>query len=263
VTEAEAWGKMGMHVGNVVGLVAGFVLTVALCACSRDEANEETVVESSTHRIGESSNRERGAWRAESGEAVVELVKSKRAACVTDDERADLSPADRKTLKMIEKAMEDEDIKILKAAVPAAAKSKSDEVRSETVDALAWFGAKTMDDLLPFLADPNEDIAENAFNGWTAALGEVEDESRKCAMIEEVMQILTNEESQETLVMELNNCEDILALQSVVNLIQCGNPSAVKVALGHYEFMTGEEFTTLEAAEAWAAENCSDDSTEN
>lgn len=229
------------------------VLAVTVCACSREEA-KEAPPEKPLAQIAECIPA--GAARHQ-GENCPEVEESDEPDA--DDERTDLSPVDRKTLKTVEKAMEDDDVRALRAAVPAALKSQETEVRSATVDALAWFGEKTMDDLLPFMSDSDEDIAESALNGWTAALGEIEDEKRKCNLVESVMKVLKNEEALESLVMELNDCEDIVALPSVVNLIQCDNPSAVKVAREHYEFMTGDEFTTVEAAEAWAKENCSDD----
>jgi len=242
---------------RVVRWALCLLLTVPLCSCSREDA---AAVKGEKPASPIPAAPPPAPLRGESltggnGGA----VKSKRAVDVTDvDERTDLAPADRETLKTVEKAMEDENYKILRAVVPAAIKSPSAEVRSETVDALGWFGEKTMDDLLPFMADADEDIAASALNHWTSALGDIEDDKRKCALVENVMQVLKNEDALESLVTELNNCEDLLALRSVVKLIHCDNPAAVKVAREHYEFMTGEAFTTMDAANAWAEENCSD-----
>jgi len=243
---------------STANIVICCLFTLCLCACSREETAEgqEAAPDSVIPAIAPSA-KPTGGRTVGTGEKSLR-PKSRPVACVDDDERTDLAPADRETLKTVEKAMEDENYKILRAVVPAAIKSPSTEVRSETVDALGWFGEKTMDDLLPFMADADADIAESALSNWTSALGEIEDDKRKCALVENVMQVLKNEDALESLVTELNGCEDLLALRSVVNLIQCDNPAAVKVAREHYEFMTGETFTTVEAANAWAAENYSD-----
>lgn len=234
------------------------VILATTCSCSREEIPEEPSASPVKGALPQAGTIPTGGWARKPGKNPP-LLKSKPEKSVVDiDERTDLAPADRATLKMVEKAMEDENLNMLREAVPAAVKSPTAEVRSETVDALGWFGEKAMDDLLPFMVDADEDIAESALNHWTSALGEVEDEKRKCAMVENVMLVLKNEDALESLVIELNDCDDILALQSVVNLIQCDNPAAAKVARDHYEFMTGEEFTTVDAANAWAVENYSE-----
>lgn len=253
-----------MKFDGVIKMTLGVILLLPICSCSKEGESESEEERSSVPVSGLSVVRTK-VFRDHSPRIVkkMTLPKSKRVLPVTDDdERIDLTPEDRETLMAIEKAMEAEDVRMLAAAVAAAVRSPSTEVRSEMVDALGWFGAKTMDDLIPFLADPDADIAENALNNWTSALGEIEDEKRKCDMVEGIMRILKNEDALESLVMEINDCDTLLLLQTVVNLIQCDNSAASKVACGHYEFMTGEEFTTLEAANAWAEENCSE-STEN
>jgi len=186
--------------------------------------------------------------------------KSGRAFCVTDaDERTDLAPADRETLKKVQQAMEDENIGMLRTAARAALQSQTDEVRSDTVDALGWFGVRAMDDLLPFMVDANADIAQSALDNWTTALGEIEDGKRRCTLIEGVMRVLTDKDALESLVVEFNESETFDVIQSLVNLIGSGNRASAEVAREHYEFLTGEEYTTVEAANAWVSENCTED----
>ena len=55
--------------------------------------------------------------------------------------------------------------------------------------------------------------------------------------------------------MEVDDCDDVKAVQTLLNVISSGNPKAVKVAKRHYRFLTDEKFTTFEAAEEWLQKN--------
>jgi len=175
---------------------------------------------------------------------------------VAIEDRTDLSDDDKKTMLAIERAMEGEDLAAVRAAVPRAAASANAAVRAEIVDSLAWFGQKAIVDLLPFMADQDEDVAESAIDNWTMALSEIEDEAQKCAYIEAAMRVLTDEDALEGIITEIMDCDDRLIMQTIVNIIDTGTPQAVKAAKEQYEFQTGDEYTSVEAAEEWLRENC-------
>jgi len=182
-----------------------------------------------------------------------------RPIIVDVDDRTDLTEEDKTFLKAIDKALDDEDFKALQAIAADASKSKTVEVRSELVDALGWFGTKAMAELTPLMADANEDVAQSALDNWTSALDDIENEDTKCALVEGVMSALKNPEMLESLVMEMNGCEDRRVIQTLVNLIGGNNVPAAQAAREHYEFVTGDEFTTIEAAEKWLRENADEE----
>lgn len=174
---------------------------------------------------------------------------------ITYNDRTDLSATEKRQLNAIQNALDKEDLAALLAVLPDASKSPNAEVRNEMVDALGWFGEEAMLELLPFMADRDEDVAQSALDSWTTSLSEIEDEKEKATLIESAMLVIRDEDGLESMVMELDDCDELVAMQTVINLIESHNPKAVRVAREHYEFMTGDEYTSLEAAEKWMYEN--------
>lgn len=170
-------------------------------------------------------------------------------------DRADLSSVEKRQLTEIQTALEEEDLKALLAVLPEASKSPNAEVRGEMVDALGWFGEEAMLELLPFMADRDEDVAEAAMDSWTMSLSEIEDEKEKATLIESAMLVIRDEDGLDSMVMELSDCDDLVAMQAVLNVIEGPNAKAARAAREHYEFMTGEEYAGFEAAERWLREN--------
>lgn len=171
------------------------------------------------------------------------------------EEYAEYSPEDRKRMLAIEAAAENEDFAALAALALDVQNSTNSEVRSELVDNLGTYGKKALLELMPFMADPDPDIAENARDQWTMALSEIDSEKSKCKYIESAMGILTDEDTLSSMMTELAGCDDRLAIQTIVNVIASGTKQAVSAAKEQYEFITGEEYSDFAAAENWLQEN--------
>lgn len=187
----------------------------------------------------------------------VTKAKKKRAKLtkITYNDRDDLTGTEKRQLNAIQSALDQEDLAALLKVLPEASKSSNVEVRTEMVEALGWFGEEAMLELLPFMADRDEDVAQSAMDSWTTALSEIDNEQEKATLIESAMLAVRDEDSLDSMVMELSDCDDLVAMQTVINLIESPNRKAARAAREHYEFMTGEEYTTLEAAEKWMCEN--------
>ncbi|MGN0854740.1 MAG: hypothetical protein ACI4R9_04390 [Kiritimatiellia bacterium] len=177
-------------------------------------------------------------------------------AKISYSDREDLSAEDKRRLTAIQDALEKEDLPALIALLPEVAKSANDEVREEMVDALGWFGERAMLELLPFMADRNEDVAQSAMDNWTTALADVENQREKVALLESAMHVIRDEDGLESMIMELGDCDDVLAMQTIINLISSPNAKASRVAREHYEFVTGEPYVDVATAEQWVRENC-------
>lgn len=180
------------------------------------------------------------------GGAVIEAEE------VDDD---DMSLEDEKRMEAISDALDKDEYKAVAALIADVQSSTNAEVRTELVDALASFGANGLVDLLPFMADPDPEVAENARDQWAMALSDVTSEKTKCKYIESAMRILTDEDSLESMMTELTDCDDRLAIQTIVNIVASGTPQAVAAAKEQYEFITGEEYTNIADAETWLKEN--------
>lgn len=176
------------------------------------------------------------------------------------EEREDLSAEEKKLMLDIENALDKEDLEALLATIEDVKVSTNTEIRSDFVDALAWFGKKGMLELLPFMADRDEDVAQSAIDAWTSSLSEISNEQTKANYVEAASSVLMDEDALDQMMTELFDCEEPVAIQALVNIIEGGGtPKAIEVAKENYEFITSEEYTTVEAAENWlreyAAEN--------
>ena len=174
-----------------------------------------------------------------------------------DDDDDDMSPADRRLLTAIEEGRDDDDLDKILAVLPEASASTNVEVRSELVDALGLLGVPAMNYLLPFMADADDDVRQSAIDSWTSSLGEIEDEKMKAGLITAVMQVLTDEDALESMTSELIGMDEKIALQALVDIIEGGKApkQAVSAAKEQYEFLTGDEYTNVEDANKWLAEN--------
>ncbi len=168
-----------------------------------------------------------------------------------------LSPAERRLMTAIEQGRDDDDLEQILKVLPEASVSTNVEIRAELVDALGWFGVQSMNHLLPFMADPDEDVRQSAIDNWTSAVGDVEDEKDRAQMIEAVMQVLNDKDALEFLTGELIGMDDKIAIQTLVDVIEGGKATrqATAVAREQYEFITGDEYTTIDAANQWLSEN--------
>ena len=265
-----------VKVKHLVGVVLAFLAlaaAVVICAIGRksDEGGSEPgVVQNGAHEaIGASRPGRQGPDRPPSSKKRVKRKSRFRRADVPeadpadggddddDDDDDDMSPADRHLMDVIEQARDDDDLDRLVKIIPEVSASTNAEVRSELVDAIGWFDEKGMNHLLPFMADPDDDVRESAIDNWTSALGEVEDEKARAQMVGAVMQVLTDEDALESMVNELIDMDERVALQTLVDVIEGGKaaPQGVAAAREQYEFLTGEEYTTIDAANQWLAEN--------
>ena len=257
------------HLACAVAALALLALAAVVVTCTIDRKSGAVGLESSVEQkgarrvVGEpaqrrsaldrpSASRRRSDRRVLSRHADVP-GGGLEAGAVPDD----MSPEDRRLMDAIEQGRDDDDLDRLVKIIPEVSASTNAEVRAELVDAIGWFDVKGMNHLLPFMADPDDDVRESAIDNWTSALGEVEDEKMRAQMIGAVMQVLTDEDALESMVNELIDMDEKLALQTLVDVIEGGKaaPQGVATAREQYEFLTGEEYTNIDAANQWLAEN--------
>lgn len=176
---------------------------------------------------------------------------------------ADLSAADRRLLDDIQSALDDERISDVRRLAAAAQTNPAAEVRQRTVEALGWFGEKALGDLTPFLADADDDVRDAAMGAVEQALAQVEDEREKVAYAESVMSVrgACTADGLEMLAGQLKGVADeSAAVAAAVRVIESGaNPPAAAAMREVYEFLTGEPYTTPEAAAQWQAEKAAED----
>lgn len=163
----------------------------------------------------------------------------------------ELTEAEEKLVDSIHDALNDEDQGLAVELAKQAVKSKSVEVRSEMVDTLRFFGDKVMPELLMFIDDPDDGVKVDAMAAYQQAIYDIEDDTAKAQVIEITMRNLDDADALEQIAAELVGMDDLLAVQTLVNVIDGESKTGSRIAKATYETVTGEEFTTFEAAESW------------
>jgi len=172
-----------------------------------------------------------------------------------DEDEPKRTPAEKKLAADIEKALDEEDFELAKKCAPLAMASKDVEIRQSMVDTLGWFGEKAIPELTPFIADPDEDVAESAMDEWDMAVSSIEDEGRKIGVVEMAMQVLSDDDALESISNEYIGVDEKLAVESLLRIIEGGGSAkGIEKAKETYEFVTGDEFADRAAAEKWVAE---------
>ena len=167
----------------------------------------------------------------------------------------DLTPEEEQQLDDIHEALNNEDLDAAIKLAEAAQKAKNPEIRMAMVETLGWLGARALPELTPFLGDPDEDVVFEATAQWQSALYEIEDDKEKCSIISMALKALTDEETLDEIASELNGMDELLSLGVIVDVLDNGTVAGKKAVKNAYETVTGEEWTDINAAEAWLEEN--------
>lgn len=236
---------------GVLALVAAFLLTDS--ARPEGESAEWLAVERETGR-----KNERIAEPIR--KAQTSVVRPKPVLDLSeedddDEEESKRTPAEKKLAADIEKALDEEDFELAKKCAPLALNCKVTEIRQAMVDTLGWFGEKAIPELTPFIADPDEDVAESAMNEWDSAVSSIEDDGEKISMTEMAMRVISDEDALESISGNYIGVDEKLAVESLLRIIESGgNDKGIAKAKETYEFVTGDEFVDRAAAEKWIAE---------
>lgn len=169
---------------------------------------------------------------------------------------SDLSVGDKEFLEVLAAAEQEEDIDLVADAAQAALKSESVEVRRAVVEALAAFGEAGIPELADYLKDPDPDIAALAVDRYELALQEVERDEEIAVLAKLATMSLADEDQLGLMMSQIEMVDDeLLAVQTMVDIIDEGGEEAVEAAKESYERYTGEEWSGIEAAEKWLQEN--------
>ena len=166
-------------------------------------------------------------------------------------ERPPLAPDAQALVDAIDKAYDANDLKATLALAPKAVMAEEKAVREAMVWSLGWFGKPALSELILFLADSDEEIANDALRHFNDILQEFEDDEERIGTVELVMTKVTSPEILEDVAMEYLGVDDRRAVESLVRVIEHGTEAGRRQALETYESVTGERFSTPQAAQKW------------
>lgn len=176
-----------------------------------------------------------------------------------DLEGEGFSDAEKALAKKIGEALASDKFANVAACVKAAAASTHPEIRSRMVSALQWFGRKAMPELTSFMADPDDDVRQEALDAWLDAIQEVESPTEKRDLLAASIKAMNDSDAVEAMLTEVSELPNAYQISILSDLIQTGNPVVREAAKEEYEFLTDEEFTNMAAAERWLQENPDDE----
>ena len=109
--------------------------------------------------------------------------------------------------------------------------------------------------LLPLVAEAARSVRAEACDAWTAGLSEIDDAAAKGALVASAMEVLTDADQLESMIMEINDLPNSKQIEILTRLIEGGNKAAADVAREHYEFVTGDPYEDAASAQKWLVEN--------
>ena len=217
---------------------------------------------------GEKTKVEKAQKKVEKAKRKVEKkVKREKSAAekpkmIVEENDDEYTPEERKIADAIQAALDEDDLKAMQASIEAAANSTNVLLRQAAVDALAWFGEKALPELTMFMADKDDDVRGAACDAWTMAVSTIENTEVRGAAVQAAMSVVYDRDRLDSMVMEINDMSNVQQLQILTQLIEGDNKIAAEAAKEHYEFVTGEAYESVEAAEKWLKENPDEESEE-
>lgn len=182
------------------------------------------------------------------------------------------TPEERKLADNLQDASDENKLDVVRKAVEAIKKQKNPDLKIEAIDALAFFGKDALTDMMEFLRDTDKGVVDSAADNLSRALDEMDekDNAFKAEFISNLLSIkdLCGADVTDVFMGQIEcigGDDEKLAAKTIVQLIQNAEASkAVKArAKEAYEFVTGEEYTTLEAAEKWFADKLAEEQLED
>ena len=202
----------------------------------------------------EQAGRESGDKTARKGRAVSRFASANPDGVFRDSDGKPYPKADQAVMAAAAAAIENDDLKSALELAKTALTSDNRDLREAVVDALGWFGAPALTELLPFMADPDSEVAESAQSNWLGALQELSDDGMKAGIIEMTVKVLRDKDIMENVANELIGMDELAAVQVIANLVEEGGEAAT-VAKEVYDSITGEEWKDVDSAESWLQEN--------
>lgn len=226
----------GLKVGVLVAII---VVSAAVTAwCVFGPASVEVRHEERQDKRLKRDRKDRASFRRQKrGEKVVEQTRldpnRKPQFGLEADEEAKLTDMQRKMLEEIRDACDEDDRKKVIRLVQKM--QSSDEwpdgipaiLKLEAIDALGWFGIDALAELAGFLKDSDAEVQKAAVDGFDEALSDPDIGDRQRAEILKVAaQVVTDADALESMMMELDDMRNSVAVETAITILQTGNEEA-------------------------------------
>ena len=181
------------------------------------------------------------------------------------------TPEERKLADRLQDASDEKGLDGVRKAVAAIMGQKNPELKVEAINALGFYGKDSLKDLMEFLKDPSQEVVDAATDRIALSLEELgsDDNAFRAEYIYTLLSVdgLCGKDAVGRFVGQLEamgSSDGKAAVQTLVSLINGeGVGDVVKTkAKEAYQFVTGEEYTTFDAAEKWYNSKVADEEAE-
>ena len=185
-----------------------------------------------------------------------------------DVEERELTDLARKVLASLQAALDSEDyeqivhIYSMAQNAPKGSLGKTTDgmpvaLRKKMIEALGWFGAKALPEMVGYLGDDNPDVAQMALDQFVMALSDISLGDRaRASIVTMASSVLTDSDALEQIFAEIPNMRNSVAANTIYSICDSGTPEAKAMMPETIEFITGEEdITTVEDLQKWLDEN--------
>ncbi len=162
----------------------------------------------------------------------------------------ELSPEERKAVAAVQDALDKEDRAATFELARKLASDKSPAVRAKVVEALGWFGKNAMPELVPFIGDADEDVANDAMSYFEQAIGELDDDLEIAQTLIAAMKAVNDPEALESLASHFYHIDEGIAVEALIEIMSAGG-AAAEAGKEAYSFASGEDWTGVQAAQDW------------
>jgi len=212
--------------------------------------------------------------KAKDGKTSIKIVEREQprpdvlhVAAADNDEvgEEELTELQKGILKELQDALDKEDLKAVRKALSKFV-AKADRgglsgkvpkcMRAKAVEALGWFGKDAAVDLLEYVADMDEEIANDAFSQFELAMQDAEMSAvERAQLLTSTMQALNDADNIDSLLGNLNDLPNQLKAKTVESILATGSEKAKSVMTEQMEFYLDDGVKTVDDIRKWAAEN--------
>lgn len=195
--------------------------------------------------------------------------KGEEAIFVDDpDEDRELTKKETEIIAEIRASLDAEDLPRLRKVVAKFQLPVSEgglggkvhaELRKEAVVALRWFSPKSILDLLPYVADMNEDVVDEAYSGIEQSLDDNDvGDGERAAILVSLLQVIEDADRIDSLLMTLNSMRNSVKAGAIQEILKGGTSTAKTVMQEQVGFYTDADVEDAKGVETWLKANPDD-----
>ena len=185
-----------------------------------------------------------------------------------DEEEKELTDLARKVLASLQAALDAEDFEQIKQifemarSAPKGSLGKSTQgmpvfLKKKMIDALGWFGAQGLPEMVEFLADADPEVAQMSLDQFVMALSDISLGDRaRASIVTMASSVLTDPDALGQIFIEISNMRNSVAANTIYTICKDGTPEAKAMMPETIMYITGEEnIETVEGLEKWVEKN--------